>query len=84
MHDRVPLCQMHIFSCSAHRTRSLPVPYGLVVRIPAFHAGGPGSIPGVGGVLREICVSYLPPWLLEHIQAFRVQQAASDGVRSDG
>ena len=24
-------------------------PYGLVVRIPAFHAGGPGSIPGVGG-----------------------------------
>ena len=23
-------------------------PYGLVVRIPAFHAGGPGSIPGVG------------------------------------
>ena len=24
------------------------VPYGLVVRIPAFHAGGPGSIPGVG------------------------------------
>ena len=26
------------------------IPYGLVVRIPAFHAGGPGSIPGVGGV----------------------------------
>lgn len=25
------------------------IPYGLVVRIPAFHAGGPGSIPGVGG-----------------------------------
>ena len=25
------------------------LPYGLVVRIPAFHAGGPGSIPGVGG-----------------------------------
>ena len=23
-------------------------PYGLVVRIPAFHVGGPGSIPGVG------------------------------------
>lgn len=31
---------------SAHRSA---VPYGLVVRIPAFHAGGPGSIPGVGG-----------------------------------
>ena len=26
----------------------LDLPYGLVVRIPAFHAGGPGSIPGVG------------------------------------
>ena len=27
----------------------LPVlPYGLVVRIPPFHGGGPGSIPGVG------------------------------------
>ena len=24
------------------------VPYGLVVRILAFHVGGPGSIPGVG------------------------------------
>lgn len=30
------------------------IPYGLVVRIPAFHAGGPGSIPGVGGVLMAI------------------------------
>ena len=26
------------------------IPYGLVVRIPAFHAGGPGSIPGVGAL----------------------------------
>ena len=26
------------------------LPYGLVVRILAFHAGGPGSIPGVGRV----------------------------------
>ena len=24
------------------------VPFGLVVRIPGFHPGGPGSIPGVG------------------------------------
>lgn len=31
-----------------------PVPYGLVVRIPAFHAGGPGSIPGVGGILNKL------------------------------
>ena len=27
------------------------IPYGLVVRIPAFHAGGPGSIPGVGAYI---------------------------------
>ncbi len=24
------------------------IPHGLVVRIPAFHVGGPGSIPGMG------------------------------------
>ncbi len=30
--------------------RRLQLPYGLVVRIPAFHAGGPGSIPGVGNI----------------------------------
>ena len=24
------------------------IPYGLVVRMPASHVGGPGSIPGVG------------------------------------
>ena len=24
-----------------------------MVRIPAFHAGGPGSIPGVGGLLMK-------------------------------
>ena len=27
------------------------LPYGLVVRIPGFHPGGPGSIPGVGTFL---------------------------------
>ena len=31
----------------ALRSKTLPNP-GLVVRIPAFHAGGPGSIPVVG------------------------------------
>ena len=35
------------------------IPYGLVVRIPAFHAGGPGSIPGVGGVLTSCLCRYL-------------------------
>ena len=24
------------------------IPFGLVVRIPGFHPGGPGSIPGMG------------------------------------
>jgi hypothetical protein len=33
------------------------VPYGLVVRILAFHAGGPGSIPGVGRIFC-ILISY--------------------------
>ena len=31
------------------------LPYGLVVRIPGFHPGGPGAIPGVG-----ICVFFFP------------------------
>lgn len=33
-------------------------PYGLVVRIPAFHAGGPGSIPGVGAYFTQTDVSH--------------------------
>ena len=32
-----------------HQQRS--VPCGLVVRIPGFHPGGPGSIPGMGTLL---------------------------------
>ena len=39
-------CQRSTFDATMSRTRLIP--YGLVVRIPAFHAGGPGSIPGVG------------------------------------
>ena len=27
------------------------LPFGLVVRIPGFHPGGPGSIPGVGSYI---------------------------------
>ena len=26
----------------------LKIPHGLMARIPGFHPGGPGSIPGVG------------------------------------
>ena len=39
--------------------RSSTIPCGLVVRIPAFHAGGPGSIPGVGNTFcnrHQICI----------------------------
>ncbi len=34
----------------ATRVCLISLPYGLVVRILAFHAGGPGSIPGVGKI----------------------------------
>ena len=34
------------------------LPYGLVVRIPGFHPGGPGSIPGVGTYFCLIIVSF--------------------------
>ena len=30
----------------------MTLPCGLVVRISGFHSGGPGSIPGMGNVLR--------------------------------
>ena len=30
------------------------LPYGLVVRIPGFHPGGPGSIPGVGTLVFKL------------------------------
>ena len=39
---RAPIkCHKQVVAISA-------VPFGLVVRIPGFHPGGPGSIPGVG------------------------------------
>ena len=34
------------------------IPYGLVVRIPGFHPGGPGSIPGVGTVWKLFFLVY--------------------------
>ena len=30
------------------------IPHGLVARIPGSHPGGPGSIPGVGGMFFSI------------------------------
>ena len=55
----VCICSVHVQTNGStnpnntHQNELIPqnargVPYGLVVRIPAFHAGGPGSIPGVG------------------------------------
>ncbi len=34
------------------------LPFGLVVRIPGFHPGGPGSIPGVGISFLLFCHLY--------------------------
>ena len=40
------------FCCpGASHVHSTSIRRGLVVRISAFHAGGPGSIPGVGKLL---------------------------------
>ena len=33
------------------------IPYGLAVRIPGFHPGGPGSTPGMGTAV-SFCVSF--------------------------
>ena len=37
-----------------------PIRYGLVVRIPGSHPGGPGSIPGVGNPFLVFCTWHLP------------------------
>ena len=38
---------------------ALQVPYGLAVRIPGSHPGGPGSTPGVG----RIILRFLPAFV---------------------
>ena len=41
------------------------VPRGLEVRIPGFHPGGPGSIPGAGAIpFRTFQPSFTQPWPL--------------------
>ena len=42
------VCAILLLNKSDKTISTLIFPYGLVVRIPAFHVGGPGSIPGVG------------------------------------
>src|SRR4029434_8130429 len=40
----------HIFF--PKQSAKCPLPYGLAVRIPGFHPGGPGSTPGMGSSFR--------------------------------
>ena len=37
---------LYVYNCKT--TVAITILHGLVVRIPGFHPGGPGSIPGVG------------------------------------
>ena len=47
------------------------IPYGLVVRILAFHAGGPGSIPGVGKFFNKLIKFIDLFWMNEiHLYVF--------------
>ena len=48
-HCQVGRCSLHYeYVCVAQHLSGLPC--GLVVRIPGFHPGGPGSIPGMGNL----------------------------------
>ena len=48
-HCQVGRCSLHYeYVCVAQHLSGLPC--GLVVRIPGFHPGGPGSIPGMGSL----------------------------------
>ena len=50
------------------------IPFGLVVRIPGFHPGGPGSIPGVGSyLLFFLLVSFFLPPLFCHFTIFSAE-----------
>ena len=40
-----------------HRTAASKIRYGLVVRIPGSHPGGPGSIPGNGILYLFLCAT---------------------------
>lgn len=48
------------------------IPCGLVVRIPAFHAGGPGSIPGVGAPIffSRVCGTIAIPMMIFPVWEF--------------
>ena len=44
------VCLGYIYIC-IQRITLISIPHGLMARIPGFHPGGPGSIPGVGETL---------------------------------
>ena len=37
----------------------ISIPRGLMARIPGFHPGGPGSIPGVGDIFFHVHIGIL-------------------------
>ena len=47
----IDACNTLISLYICYKRSSATVLHGLVVRIPGFHPGGPGSIPGVGTFL---------------------------------
>ena len=51
-------CVPHILARIVDLVPWYCLPYGLVVRIPGFHPGGPGSIPGVGSNCAFILFSW--------------------------
>lgn len=51
----------------------LSVPYGLAVRIPGFHPGGPGSTPGMGSFLHQLLLAEESRVLPQHYDRFQLR-----------
>ena len=49
------------------------VPYGLAVRIPGFHPGGPGSTPGMGTACYFLFPIALRPFFPSTVSSFTVK-----------
>ena len=59
------------------------VPFGLVVRIPGFHPGGPGSIPGMGTTfifLTTFLKFFSLQWKHIFIYLFRLYSTSAEGL----
>ena len=87
---RFESCQGQSFSHSAsHRQLLMGLRYGLVVRIPGSHPGGPGSIPGNGNPFLNLMVDSLsvrvfPAWIcFLHLPVKRLtKNVDEDGIRT--